>query len=381
MSSYIFSNNYAQSGRYASYDYSSQNSSYPITNLFNFDRRAKVWRSGGYYEIPTGGYDIVFWETTSTNLTATVAAGEYTSFSSLATAIKTALDAAGDSTYTVSQDTTTLKAKIVSNGSGGGGIFTIVWPSSTEMADILGFSDDANDSGSLTYTADFLRINTGEWIEFDFGGEINPHAVVMTSLRNSPLKFSGSASIRIQGAYTNTWSTASYNEELSIVDNVAYKVKSTYSADGLHTEPLRYWRVLFDDKENTYGYIEIGQLFIGDGIDLTRGRVQIPFSADYIDSSVTIYSEGGQSITDEKEITESFSIDLLGLTKADKENFDYFFSSFKTVRPFFILLDSGSAVGTSAGKYLRLVKMTSAPSWEMPFPGFFGVSFSVREEL
>ena len=44
--------------------------------LFSFDRRAKTWRTGGYYEIPTGGYDIVFWETTSTNLTATVAAGE-----------------------------------------------------------------------------------------------------------------------------------------------------------------------------------------------------------------------------------------------------------------------------------------------------------------
>lgn len=380
MSSYIFSNNYAQSGRYVSYDYSSQNSSYPVTNLFSFDRRAKTWRTGGYYEIPTGGYDIVFWETTSTNLTATVAAGEYTSFSALATAIKTALDAAGASTYTVSQDATTLKTKIVSNGAGGGGIFTILWPSSTEIAGILGFATDANDSGSLTYTADFLKINTGEWIEFDFGGEINPHAVIMTSLRNSPLKFSGGAVLTLQGAYTNDWSTASYSQSLEIIDNVAFKVKSTSSADGLYTEPLRYWRVLFEDRSNTYGYLEIGQLFLGDGLELTRGKVQIPFSADYIDSSVTVYSEGGQSISDEKEVSESFGVEMLGLTSSDKENFDYFFQSFKTVRPFFIMFDSGTAMGT-AGKYLRLVKMTGAPRWEMPFPGFFGVSFSVREEL
>ncbi len=100
---------------------------------------------------------IDFEETAASELTATLAAGSYTG-TTLAAQIKTQLDAAGASTYTVDYGiTVTNKFTIVSNGAGGGGIFNILWATGTNTATssdfTLGFNT-TDDTGSLTYNSD-----------------------------------------------------------------------------------------------------------------------------------------------------------------------------------------------------------------------------------
>lgn len=116
-----------------------------------------------------------FEETSGTVLTATLTAGNYDA-DELAAHLKTVLDAAGDSTYTVTNNSNTFKFTITSNGTGGGGVFNIrtnsgvsetLYESATQrvkyrtntVAKIIGFNK-TDKTGALTYTSDF-RYNLG----------------------------------------------------------------------------------------------------------------------------------------------------------------------------------------------------------------------------
>src|SRR5690606_10868250 len=132
---------------------SSQATGYPASNALNVDKRRRVWRSSGYWLVEEGSNKIVFRETAGVDLEAEVAAGEYTSDTTFLAAIKTALEAAGDSTYTVERDSTTGRIKITSNGVGGDGILQLMWSDadSAGMAALLGFSTSGDDTGALSY--------------------------------------------------------------------------------------------------------------------------------------------------------------------------------------------------------------------------------------
>lgn len=86
-------------------------------------------------------------------LTATVAAGTYT-YGELAYQVKKALEAAGDSTYTVRYTLSTRKFTITSDGTGDAGDFELDVASAglDDLLPSLGFTSDG--TGALTYTSD-----------------------------------------------------------------------------------------------------------------------------------------------------------------------------------------------------------------------------------
>lgn len=132
-------------------------------------------------EVPRTGYivndnnnKIYFEETGGTTLTATIPPGNYDT-SSLPAAIKSALEAVGGSTYTVTYNSTTNKITIASDGAGGAGIFNLLFDGGTENYDdstktiylddsagpIIGFAK-TDLSGSLTYTGQNVINLNGE---------------------------------------------------------------------------------------------------------------------------------------------------------------------------------------------------------------------------
>lgn len=357
---------------------SSEQTAFPADNLFNFQRRSKVWRSNGYFEITSSNNGIVFRETTAVDLTATVAAANYTSASALYTAIKTALEAAGASTYTVAQDSTTLKHKITSDGGGGGGIFEIDWThASSTMASVLGFNTDEEDTGALTYTADSLKVHTSEWIKWDFGISTLPNAFCLIGARNSPMKITPSATIKLQGNETDEWSSPSTDTTLTYQDDVIFTVSST----GLWSEALRYARLYIEDKDNTAGYVEIGSLFLGDYFEAARGAAQYPFQGQYVDRSITSFSEGGQTFSDVRDKAEVFSITWFGLNIADKESIDTLWLELGTSNPFFVQFDPDTNFSSSGNNMIRYVKFQSPPSYELVSPANFSCKMTLREEI
>ncbi len=124
----------------------------------------------------TAGYDdfniisnvnnkIDFEETISTELTGTIAVGVYTA-AGLATAIETAMDAAGASSYTVTYDYRTGLFKITSDLSGGGGTFKLLTNTGTNVyrsiATTIGFVTSADNATAASQEGDFAVLGVPE---------------------------------------------------------------------------------------------------------------------------------------------------------------------------------------------------------------------------
>lgn len=372
----IWDENFADGDIVANKYISSADANYPEANLYDKYRRLKTWRSAGYWNIESGSNTIVFRETTGVDLTATITAGEYTTTASFLAAIKSALEASGASTYTVSQ-TSVRKINIESDGSGGGGIFQLRWPSSTAMADILGYDSTVNYTGALNYDADVIRIHTSEWIKWDFGIPSTPTAFALIHDRNKPLKISPNAVIKLQGNTTDNW--ASPQVEITIpYQNYILAYENT---DGFFTSPLRYWRAYFEDKDNAYGYLEFGFVYLGDAYSPDRGCPQFPFDFQLNDPSPVTYSEGGQSFSQKRPKTQTLNIQWGALYKGELEYLEGVFNRFGRTDPFFISFDSGGAYSTEPTSWIRYCKFNEEPSARLVSPNNFQMSWQMREEL
>lgn len=375
---YLFNDNFIDPDVVSSVSYSSQQSAFPYSNIVNFSRRSKVWRSNGYWQITSSNNTIIFEETVGVNLTATVEVGNYSSTTSLLTALKAALEDAGASTYTCSVSGTTNKIVIASNGSGGGGIFNIEWShASTTMADILGFDDTADDTGALSYTADVLKLSTGEYFRWDMGLSSLPQAVIIIGPRNSPLKITPSATLKLQGNETDVWTSPSYDQTLTYDDSAI----ALFDVDGLHTEALRFWRLLIEDLSNPLGYVEIGSVFLGRVYSPTQGRPQFPFDFELIDRSPLIFSEGGQTFSDIREQSAEYSTQWLGVKKGEMEQILEFFADVGISRPFFVMFDPDEVFNTDFKKSIKFVKFADRPTFSLQSPNNYSMTLNFREEL
>lgn len=372
--------NYLNTARMENVLVSSEDSSFPDDNLYDNERRTKVWRSQGYWNITSSNQQIVFQETDGTDLTAYIAIDEYNSTSSLLAAIQTALDAVGASTYTLAVDASTHKIKFTSNGSGGGGIFKLRWTQMTALAALLGFDSAADDTGALTYTADVLRIHGSEWLTWDFGLPTNPKAFIAIGSRNTALKLSPGATIKLQGSMTNSWASPAYDQTLTYNDEMIYQLADSTDA-GLHTEGLRYWRFYIEDKTNPNNYVELGSLYLGDVYELTRGAVFFPLPVAFESFTRQITTEGGQVFSVRKPKTQKMNLDVSAMTTAEKETMEDLFEQVGLHTPFFISIDP-NAYNSSSGKiYLKYVRFETEPRYQLSSPGFYSMDVDLREEL
>lgn len=375
----LFFFNYIDIDVLANTDVSSAQASFPVLNAYNANRRSKVWRSNGYFDVTSANNTIIFRESAGVDLTATITVGEYTSITSMCAAIKTALEAAGASTYTVTNSSSTgFKFNIVSDGLGGGGVFHLMLANVLFTAtDLLGFSDAASlTDATLTRTGDFLTINSSEWLLWDMGLSTNPKAFILIGPRNSPLKISPSATITLQASHSDAWTTPGFSQVLTYDDQAIYHVNEL----GIGDQAYRYWRLLIED-ENPNGYVEVGAFFLGNYFNPARGRVQFPFSVTQVDDSETVLSEGGQSYSDIRQTTASYQLRWFGLEKEDIEEFEEQFQEYGTNKPFFVALDSDTVYSSSDNPRVIFAKITSDPSWGLVSPNAFELSINIKEEL
>lgn len=378
----ILDENFLNLDLLANFTVGSENASFPKENALSTQRRSKVYRSQGHWEVTAANNEIVFQETAAVDLTATITTGDYSSDTAFFAAIKAALELAGASSYTITRDSTTNKIKITSDGLGGGGILSLIWTdvASAGFAAIAGFNTAVDDTGALFYLADELRIHTSEWMKFDFGIVTNPDAFVLVGPRNQPIKISPSAVIKLQANETDTWTSPSYEVSLTYNENVISIMKDE-ALDGLHTDALRWWRIYIEDVDNPLGYVEIGAIFLGDFFEASQGAIQFPLQSQYIDRSTTVFSEGGQTFSDQREKSEQFTFEYRFLNVADREDLDVIFNNFGTSIPFFVNLDPDLYYSSSTEQFIRFVKFDSPPRWTLERPRLFSMSMILREEL
>ena len=126
----------------------------------------------GYFSahIHEGNNKIDFEETSGIEKTAEIAVGIYDTPETdgetyikspatlLAEAIKTAMDVAGDSVYTVPYDLSSAGFTLTSDLSGGAGIFNLIWSTGSHFSQstgsLIGFDVTEDDTGAGSYTSD-----------------------------------------------------------------------------------------------------------------------------------------------------------------------------------------------------------------------------------
>jgi hypothetical protein len=111
---------------------------------------------------------IDFEEVAANELTATLASGTYKDPHDFAAQVKSALEAVGANTYTVTYSDSTGKFTIETSG----GFLSFLWDTGTNAANtaagILGYSDAADDTGATTYTSDnALTLTSPHTPDFD----------------------------------------------------------------------------------------------------------------------------------------------------------------------------------------------------------------------
>jgi hypothetical protein len=370
--------NYISDDHFSSMTYSSQKTLMPASNTVAGTRRTKVWRSDGQWEITSANKGIVLQEVDGVNQTVNIAESTYTTDTSFLAAVKAALDgAAGSAVYTVARDTSTSKIKITSDGGGGAVLKLMCTSGSFTAAATIGFSTASDLTGSLTYTADVLKIHTSEFLKWDFGTSVNPKAFILLGLRNENINISQTATVKLQGNATDSWGSPSYDVTLSY-NRFAMQVLST---SGLHTSALRYWRLHIQDASNVNLYVEISNAYLGDFVSSTRGAVQFPLRADLVDLSQTGFGRSGVSYSDVVQLTEELSFSWELLTVAEKEALEDFAREVGTTTPFFICLDPNEYFSAESERHTRYVKFMDGPTFTLVSPNNFSSDWRIREEV
>lgn len=375
----VLKRNYMDPDVYVSMTYSSQVSIAPASNLSYKQRRSKVWRSAGFWEVTSANRTIVFRKTAGVDLTASIAIGSYTTDATFLAAIKTALDtAAAGPTFTVTRDSTSKKIKITSNGSGGT-IFQLMCTSvAFTAAGILGFSTSGDLTGALTYTADVLKIHTSEWIRLDLGTASLPKICALLGQRNSPIKVSESAVVKLQASATDSWAVPAWEVTVNHDDEGIVTVATSGLGGGV---AYRYWRIEISDPSNIIGYIEISKFFLGEAIVTSQGAVQFPLDGQVMDLSSTTYSENGVAQTEVRQQTEALSFTWNFLTVDEFEEMRNFVREVGTAYPWLIVMDAQLAYSSSLAKMTRLVRFPDGPRWTLPRAKRLGWTWSIREEV
>lgn len=378
-SSFFTDQNYLVPDLVTSVAATSQATNFYANNLYNSYQRSRVWRSAGYYNVTSSNNVIIFRETNSVDLTATISVAEYTSTTALATAVKTALEATGASTYTVEIDATTGKWKITSDGAGGGGIFELMWTDVLSTAAvILGFDTGADDTGALTYTADVLLIHTEERLIWDLGVPTLPTSLfIFGGNRNEPIKLTAGSTIKIQANTTNSFSSPAYSSTLTYDERVIYQ----YATTGLGTTQYRYWSLQIIDDDNSNGYVELGSVFLGSMMTPTRGRIQFGFGVADQDFSDNVRTLGGQIYGNSRAKNEVYTASWFGLTNADKELIQAHFESKGTTVPFVAVIDPNEAAATEQETFIKMVKYSAGLTYTIVSPNLWQINMALEEVL
>lgn len=373
---FICDSNYLDQDVAVAIDYSSEDASYLGSNLEALNRRGRVWRSAGYFEVTSSNNKIIFRDDASTNIEATITVGEYTSLSSFLTAVDSALEAVGVASYTISQDTTTGKIKFASDLSGGATAFQLITTDAGfTAADLLGFDTTANLTGASNYVADVLRIHSSEYIEIDLGMSSNIQAAILVGKNRERIKISPTATIKLQGNMTSNFSSPQYEGTFE------YNDEAMYLAAEAGFGAYRFWRISIEDKENPNYYVELSKIFIGECWFTDRGCPQFGLSNGTEDLSVTVFSESGTSLSEINNKTDSIGFDFDFLTKVDAERLKLIFEEYGTAKPLFCIFDDEEVLSSEKQKWAKLVKFTKPISITIDNPGIFSSQLEFREEI
>jgi len=326
----------------ATITYSSQNPNFPASNVTH-RWQTRTWHSRhgtdsgwGYFLIVVDTNDKLDFDEGAAEIVATITAGVYNA-DTLATEIKTQLDAGGALTYTVVYSDETNKFTISASGN-----FTIRWNTGTNrptalggtgktIAPTIGYGTAADDNGGAsTFTADYVRIHSEEWLKFNLGSAQDIQAFI---IKNN--NFSSTATVKIQGNSSDAWGSPATTYTFGTIDAdiMVYFWTSAQS--------FQWWRYYINDVDNSAGYIKTGRLFLGSYFSPTA-EARRDYSESIIDPSDVLESKGGQVSSNIEEQYRTVKLVFDFASQADLDALETVFESIGIYGNMFVCIDTGS---------------------------------------
>lgn len=350
---------------------SSSDLEFPVTNIRN-PLRTKVWRSTGNFVIDATNNAIDFDEGGG-ELNATIASATYTP-SGLESAIKTALEAAGAETYTITYSTSTGKWTIAT----GGGTLSLLWDtginSATSVGTTIGFDVSANDTGSTSYISDDIALHTEEFIKLDLGSAQDVDSFGMVFDPVDGIKFSGSAVLNLQANATDDFSAPTVDVTLTI-DTVFSTITHFFAT----SQSFRFWRLKIVDTQNTNLNVEVSKMILSEATQLAQVP-QIGFVDALRDQSNTFTNKFGHEYHDEYPERRMFTFSYSALTEADTLTLQNIYRTVGRTTPISIAFDSQATTFDKDrffiyGKWMNEFQSTNV------FFTFFDVGIEILEAM
>ena len=325
-------------------NYSTQHPNFPATNSRHRDF-TKPWKSRhgvgsgwGQITIEANVNDrFDFQEAPATPLAAILTPGVYNA-DTINAHLKAQMEAVGGSTYTpeyveIGDDKNHFQ--ITSNGVGGTGIFELLHNSGANKArsisGTLGFDVSADDTGSLTYLADYIRIHTEEYLGRNLGVPTDIYGVI---IQKHNIQTAGM--VQIWGSNLSNFSTG-IKISFTIQDDILVLLWAI-------PYQYQYWRFHIEDPSNPAGYVEMRFNFLGPEFRPTRyfspERTDRP-----IDPSLIKRSEGGQVSTIQR--ARYFERDYEFQKTDQKPQFEAMFKSRGFSKGFFFCEDSDNPLSST----------------------------------
>jgi hypothetical protein len=365
----IMADNYLDSSILANFYYSTQNASYPASNILDISR-GKLWRSNGNFEINSLNNNIVIND--GTDKLGTLSFATYATGSLLASALQTLLNSIS-SNFTVAYSTVTNQFTISRTTN-----FIIRWSDSmSTINNTLGFGV-IDDTGDDSYSS--LEIRNcwpAESVTFDLGVFDNPKAVMIIDRKDEDIKIQSNKTVLLQGAITNSWSSP---ESIALQYN--QNLMGSINTSGLFSNGKRYFRLYLPDFNNPYGYLQLGKVYIGDVYEISNSDIQREFPETFTDLSNLEKSISGEIYADERSIYSTFgSIDISLCAKVDVDYIRYVWETHKTIRPFFIAFDDSLKATNNLAEWTKYVRFVSPPVFQTVTCNIWNISMDLEEVI
>ena len=212
---------------------------------------------------------------------------------------------------------------------------------------------------------------TSENIVIDYG---MGNTFLAESLIISKHNLTSSVIITLQGNNSDSWGAPAFSVIVSTLGDYEYNNDSIIIDTTTATTAYRYWRIVIADTTNTNSYLEIGRIFLGEGLDIDKS-VSDSFTETYRDSTTTETSISGQSFSDPGYYLREYDLFFPWWDETMKNLIKNMFDTVKSFKPVFFAIDK-----TNLDKItLVYARVTSEPAYTHIYNFYWSASMTILE--
>lgn len=346
---------------------SSQLSAFPFSNT-KIDSRFMVWKPAGNFSV-TATNNLIYIND-GADKTATIPVANYT-YSTLATAIQTALNAVG-TLWTCTYSTTTRSFTIGHTGS-----VTLRKTQATNAAwDMLGYTNLV-DSAGTSFLADESRNHTHESVVWDFVGSRAGDFFACIGQITESFPISDIATITLKANSINNFTAAPFSATLTRTNDGVFAFN-----DSVASPNYRFWEFKFIDRTNTIGPegFAISHLYLGDYDTLTSTNVATGLEKNLVDLTTKSSSASGASFFRQQSKRWEFkSMQIQQMTAAERLVFQTFLQIYGTHKAFYFSLDPGLVWSSTLDEFTKFVRFSENPRFTNLVRDIYTKGFELEE--